>query len=322
MRFFHLLACGLSLPIVVSAQSTSQPAAQQTAPAQQSAPAQTTTVPPLQLHDLPPEPHTPTPEELAAQKAAQTRFAISRLATAQANWGPPDSTPGMSVDLKETGRKTTADGTEITWQLVGKGFTPDMQLTLVRWPLNQSASRVMSGIVVSADGTAVCGSTAPGPEAPTDTAATTATAVPPCTKTTTPGAPITVSGTFAKGEALRVALVATDQKHGAAVSFIPFPIEGQDKGCSIQVILGSKDASLVLIKGQGFKQDSSYTLGTEAFGVKQPLNVAIKQNGSFIGAFLPGTAGHDSGDTVIYYQSPTCTPTVSFHWGKDTYKPE
>jgi len=334
MRFFHLLACGLSLPLIASAcaQSTQQPAPEtvpavqstpaQTAPAQQSAPAQSTTVPPLQLHDLPPEPHTPTPEELAAQKAAQTRFALSRLATAQANWGPPDSTPGMSLELKETGRKATADGTEITWQLVGKGFTPDMQLTLVRWPLNQNASRVMSGIVVSADGTAVCGSNAPGPQAPTDTAAATAAAAPSCAKTMTPGAPITVSGTFARGEALRVALVDSDQKHGAAVSLIPFPIVGEDKGCKIEVILGAKDAELVLIKGQGFKQDSTYTLGTESFGQKKPLNVTINQNGSFIGAFLPGTPNHDTGDTVIYYQSSTCTPTVSFHWGKDAYKPE
>ena len=30
----------------------------------------------------------------------------------------------------------------------------------------------------------------------------------------------------------------------------------------------------------------------------------------------------DTGDTVVYYQSDTCTPTVSFHWGKDSYKPE
>jgi hypothetical protein len=32
--------------------------------------------------------------------------------------------------------------------------------------------------------------------------------------------------------------------------------------------------------------------------------------------------GHDSGDTVIFYQSDTCTPTVSFHWGNGSYKAE
>lgn len=328
MRLFHLLAFGLSLPIVVSAQSTSQPAAQQTAPAQQSAPAQTTPAqstpaPTLQLHDLPAEPHTPTPEEQAAQRAAQIRMAIARLATAQANWGPPNSTPGLSLELKETGRKTTADGTEITWQLIGKGFTPDMQLSLVRWPLNQNATRVMSGIVVDADGTAVCGSNAPGPQAPTNGGAADATAtVPSCSKTLTPGAPVTVSGTFAKGEAVRVALVAADQKHAAAISLVPFPIEGQDKGCSIRVILGSKNAEMVLVVGDGFKQDTTYTLGTESFGDKQPLNVKIDANGHFIGALTPWEPNHDAGDTVVYYQSSTCTPTVAFHWGKDTYKPE
>jgi len=318
MRFVQLLAFGLSLPLVItaSAQSTQQPTAQQTAPAQSSTPT-------LQLRDLPPEPHTPTPEELAAQKAAQVRMALNRLATAQANWGPPASTPGMSLELKETGRKSTPNGTEITWQLIGKGFTPDMQLTLVRWPLNQSVARVMSGIMINAAGTAVCGSAAPGPQSPTDAAAAaTAPLAPPCTKTVTPGIPITITGTVAKGEAVRVALVSADHKHGAAVSLVPFPIEGQDKGCKIQVILGSKDAELVLIEGEGFKQDSTYTLGTETFGKRQPLDVIINQQGRFIGALTPWVPDHDTGDTVVYYQSSTCTPTVSFHWGKDTYKPE
>ncbi len=324
MRLFHLLACGLSLPIVVSAlaQSTQQPAAQPAAPAQSTTPAQST-APTLQLRDLPPEPHTPTPEELAAQKAAQMRMALTRLATAQANWGPPASTPGISLELKETGRKSTPDGTEITWQLAGKGFTPDMQLTLVRWPLNQNITSVMSGIMINADGTAVCSSAASGPQSPTDAAAAaTEPLAPSCTKTMAPGTPITITSTVAKGEAVRVALVTTDRKRGAAVSLVPFPIEGQDKGCKIQVILGSKDADLVLIEGEGFKQDPTYTLGSESFGNKRPLDVTINQQGRFIGALTPWVPDHDTGDTVVYYQSSTCTPTVSFRWGKDTYKPE
>jgi len=337
-----LVACSLSLPLLavsVFAQSTQQPAAPATPPvatgemeqttssqttnsSQQTAPAQQTTVPPLQLHDLSPEPHTPTPEELAEQKAARLRMAIERLASMQANWGPPESAPGMSIALKETGRTKSAAGTAISYQITGKGFTPDMQLTLLRWPLDQTITKVMSGIVMNAEGVAVCGIAAPGPTAPTDAAPSATGQAPSCTKIMASGTPITITTTAAQGEAIRVALVATDRKHGAAVSLVPFPIEGTSNGCKIQVILGAKDGALVLIEGEGFKQDKTYTLGTESFGEKRPLNANIDAQGHFIAALTPASPGHDSGDTVAYYQSSSCTPTVSFHWGKDSYKAE
>lgn len=347
MSFRHLLACGLALPLSLFAvaQSTQQAApassstpgqqAPQTAPAQQapaapqSAPAQKNNVPPLQLHNLPPADHTPTPQELEQQKVARMRIALTNLARAQANWGPPESTPGMSLALKETGRTKNASGaTEITYQITGKGFTPDMQLTLLRWPLNEKAARVMSGIEMNASGTAVCGVPAPGPAAPTDAAGAAAQKngnaepAPPCIRTMKPGTPISITATAAKGEPIRVALVAADRKHGAAVTMVPFPIEATDRGCKISVILGAKDAELVLVEGEGFHNDPKYTLGTESYGEKHPLNVKVSEKGRFVAAVTPWAPHHDVGDTVVYYQSSTCTPTVSLHWGKNSYKPE
>jgi hypothetical protein len=337
MRLCHFVAAGLSLPLFVVpvfAQSTQQPAgstaqqpapsvAEQTTPEQQSTPSQQAAPAPLQLHDLSPEPHTPTPQELAAQKAERLRMALTRLADMQANWGPPESAPGMSLELKETARSTTAAGTEITYQMTSKGFTPDMQLTLVRWPLGQKITEVMSGIVMNAAGTAVCGIAAPGPPAPTDSSpSAAANQAPSCTKLMKPGTPIAITTTAAKGEAVRVALIAADHKHGAAVSLVPFPIEAASNGCRLQVILGSRDAGLVLIEGDGFKQDKTYTLGTETFGEKHAVIATIDPKGHFAAALTPWVPGHDTGDTVIYYQSTTCTPTISFHWGKGTYKPE
>lgn len=323
MRLRYLLACGLGLPLFVPA-FAQQSAQQPTSPAtqQQSAPAQNA-APPLQLHDLAPEPHTLTPQELQAQKEARLRMELINVARAQARWGPADSTAGMSLNLKEIGRRKSAAGIEITYQITGTGFTPDMQLTLLRWPLNQPVQKVMSGIVVDAQGSAVCGIAAPGPAAPTDsTTASSAAAAPSCTKTMKPGTPITITTTAARGEAVRVALIANDRKHGAAVSYVPFPMEGSDRGCKLQVILGSKDAELVLVEGQGFKHDATYTLGTESFGQKRPLRVAINPKGSFTAALTPWAPNRTVGDTVVYYQSSSCTPTVDIHWGKGTYKPE
>ena len=122
-----------------SAQQQSAPATQNAAPAAPQAP-----VAPLKLENLPPDPHTPTPEEQAAAAAERTRAQIVRLATSQANWGPPSSTPGVVLTLKETGRTKTDAGTQITYRLMGTGFTPEMRLTMLRWPLNQRVMPVMN----------------------------------------------------------------------------------------------------------------------------------------------------------------------------------
>lgn len=238
-------------------------------------------------------------------QAERVRAQIQRLAAAQNSWSTANSAPGMALALKEMGRAKAADGTtEITYRITGTGFTPDMKLTLVRWPLNQHVTPLMDGVVIDSTGTAVCG----GPEAGS------------CGKTMAANAPVELKVTAAKGEAVRVALVASDRKHGAAASVVPFPITGEDRGCKLQLLLGTKNAELVLIEGDGFNPNVAYTVGSESFGQKETLNAKPNANGHFVAAMTPWINGHDSGDTVIYYQSPACTPTVSFHWGKDTYK--
>lgn len=337
MRFCYRAATGLSLSLLAVAlfaqssqqQSTTAPTptaptqqAEQTTESQQASPSPAPKGPvaPLVLHNIAPDAHTPTPAELQAQKQARIRMALSRLASTQANWGKPMSAPGMSLTLKQIDRKQTPTGTELSYHLIGTGFTPDMQLTLLRWPLDHQIESVMSGIVVNADGTAVCGIAAPGPSAPTDAHPVATTKVPSCTRTMKPGTPITITTTVAKGEAIRVALVATDQKHGAAGNIIPFPIEGQDRGCKLDVVLGSKNADLVLVEGYGFMHDKTYTLGSESYSTKQDLNAVINPEGHFVTALLPMIPGHTNGNTVVYYQSSTCTPTVSFDWGPGAYK--
>ena len=340
MRFFSVLFAGgavASLCLSSLAQTadrgaqTSQQQTSQTSQQQTAAP-----VAPLKLENLPPDPHTPTQEELAAEAVARQRAQVVRVAAAQANWGPKASTPGMALAMKETARTKTDSGTQVTYRLTGTGFAPGSKLTLLRWPLNQNVTAVMDGIVLDASGMAVCGppaaslntgANAPGTPAngtntPASTPAASATKVDPCTKTVAANAPVEITTTAAKGEAVRVALVAEDKKSGAAASAVPFPLTGEDKGCKLHVLLGSKDAELVLIEGDGFKQGEGFTIGTETFGVKGTLGAKPDAQGHFVAAMTPWVQGHDSGDTVIFYQSDACTPTLSFHWGKGSYKAE
>jgi hypothetical protein len=198
-------------------------------------------------------------------------------------------------------------------------------MTLLRWMLNQNAlTPVMDGIVIDASGTAVCGEPLPTlsskPDAPAGSPEKAAVAE--CSKSMQVNAPVEITTTAAKGEAVRVALVADDKKGGAATSAVPFPLEGENKGCKLAVLLGSRDAELVLIEGDGFKANDNFTLGAETFGEKQTLGTKPDAQGHFVAAITPYVQGHDSGDTVVFYQSDTCTPTLSFHWGKGSYKVE
>ena len=137
-----------------------------------------------------------------------------------------------------------------------------------------------------------------------------------------PNAPLEITTTAAKGESVRVGVLTDDRKSGGATSTVPFPIVGENNGCKLQVVLGSKDAELVLIQGDGFKPDETFSAGTETFGQKTSLAAKPDAQGHFVAAMTPFVQGHDSGDTVVFYQSSSCTPTVSFHWGKGTYQPE
>src|SRR5579862_7702298 len=258
MRFFSVLfAGGVAASLCLSSFSQTADQGSQAQPQQApaaAAPAAPSSTPQLKLENLPPDPHTPTAEEEAQQAAERQRAQITRVAMSMANWGPKASSPGVTLTLKETGRDKGAAGTLITYRLTATGFAPGTRLNLLRWPLNQAVGPVMGGIVIDASGTAVCGEPAAGASAPAadpdapKTAADTQTgqgkaaapAIAPCTKTMKANAPVEITTAVAKGEAIRVALVAEDRKSGAAASVVPFPLVGEDKGCKLQILLGSK----------------------------------------------------------------------------------
>jgi hypothetical protein len=366
-----LAACSLAAVVGASSLAQSAPSQPQNPAPVPSAPAPAQ--PTLQLHDLPPEPHTPTPAEIEQRRQQQLLNAAVRLATMQAHWGPDMNSPGLSLTLTERSRTKTPDGTRITYQVTGTGFSPDDNLALVRWPLNAEARPVMTGIHFNAQGVAVCGETAPAqpapapstppasgasPQAPAPPSGLTAApapqpgsapqvasptqafaSTPGCWQTMQQQQPVEIQTTAAAGEAIRIAVMSADRKHGAAASSIPFPIASTDKGCSLQVIIGMKDAGLVLIDGSGFPPNTPLTLDATTGDNLRPLHPRANAEGRIVVPLLTGAKGQASGDTTIRFAglnrqptldtpkddaqpAPDCAPAVTFHWGDGTYKIE
>lgn len=259
------------------------------------------------------------------------------------------STPGISIQLVEAGRAKAADGaTQVTYRISGSGFSPNEKLTLVRWPLDAAADRVMSGIGFNAQGIAVCadepsasGGTFPAPSLSAPAPHVAEQPAPPpapgCAKTMQTGQPLQIQATAAAGEAIRVALVSSDRRQGAATSAVPFPIAAADHGCRLQVLLGMKDAGMVLVEGSGFPPDTGLRLSTVTGSQTRNLSSKTNAQGRTIFAVMPSAGGQTTGETTVRYDGmirmpslsdadkaatpdSACSPSVTFHWGQGTYK--
>jgi hypothetical protein len=362
-----LAACGLAAAFCIAsvAQSTSPQPQQnpQTQPAQPSAPT-------LQLRDLPPDPHTPTAAEAEQQRQQAVLNAAMRLATIEAHWGPEMNTRGLSIALTETGRTKTPEGMKITYRITGSGFAADDRMMLVRWALNTEAHPVMGGINFDAKGVAICSDTAPTPASTSDAADQSAAAQnaaalsaaahnaapaapapkaanappaytppPSCAATMQPQQPVEIQVTAAPGEAVRVAMLSPDRKRGAAVSAIPFPIAMADKGCKLEVILGVKDAALVLVDGSGFPPNTPLKLEAITGDDTRTLHPQTSADGRMVVPLLAGVKGKTAGETTVRFAGvnraptldtskeaaqpdPDCAPSVHFAWGDGSYKVE
>ena len=315
--------------------------------------------PPLQLQNLPAQEHTLTPAEQAQVKREQAYQAAMRVANLTARWGPGISTPGVSVTLVQTARaKNAAGATQFTYQIAGAGFRAGETLNLVRWPLSEGVQTVMSGLVLNAQGVAVCGASSPpgttGQAAtpPSSSSAATAPqpgsapAAPSCAKTMKPNQPVEIQATAAPGEAIRVALIGEDHKNGAATQVIPFPIANTDKSCSLQVLLGMHDADMVVVEGSGLPPSSTVKIVTVTGTQTHNLNAKTDRGGKLAMIVVPGVAGQTSGTTTVRYagvvapaassssaaapaasaaSAPAdagCSPAVTFRWGAGSYQPQ
>ena len=235
---------------------------------------------------------------------AKAKQEASHLASIQKNWGPTMNSPGAAITLKEMSRQNMNGPTGITYRLFATGMPKDKLYSLVTVSFDLRPVTNLQGITLDDLGVAICAGSRP------DT----------CGDAAKPNDPIDLIILAAKGESKRFGLISSDGQNKAFVSVTPFPIEGKDRGCSVDVTLLLAHGEAVLIHGADFQPNVSVNVATQSENEKAGGDLTADSNGELYYIELPYVKGKTDGKTRVTLTSKTCAPSVSYQWGKDTYR--
>ena len=227
-----------------------------------------------------------------------------KLLGQQYAWDQSGALAVTRLIFKEKSRKKTDQGTVLTYDVSAPGLPTDQHYTLVAWPLNRGIAPVRSGISLTADGKLTC------------TGKTQADCKPEADPI------INISVQAARGEPKRFGLISDDQKVKALGTIVPFPIIGKDAGCALEVLMGTPDGDVAMVKGSGFAPNTSVPISSDSAGEVVTGIWKVDDKGNLMSSVLPQVRGKTSGDTTILVKAPGCSPKVTFHWGKDSYRVE
>lgn len=236
------------------------------------------------------------------QEVAQAQQGASRLANIQRNWGPKMNSPGASIILKETSRKSTGRQTVVFYRIMTLGMPKDELYQLVLTSFDLQPKLIQWGISLNESGQAVCSGRSGA-----------------CGDPAKPDDPIDLGLVAAKGEPKRFSLVSADGQVKAFAYVVPFPIVGTDRGCSIEEVLLLQNAEAVLIQGSGFAANSAVDMKAKSETEQQEATLRADSSGGVFTVLLPCVKGKTDGTGKVTFASQTCSPTLTYHWGLHSF---
>ena len=235
----------------------------------------------------------------------EQQMELARKLLAQQYAWDQGATSGVTrLVFKERERKKTDQGTVITYDVSAPGLPTDLHYTLMGWPLNRGVEPIRGGITLTADGRLTCTGKTPAD----------------CKPEADPI--ISFSVQAARGEPKRFVLISDDKKAKSLGTVVAFPIIGKDAGCSLEVLLGTPDGQIVMVKGSGFAPNTSVPISSDSAGEVVNGVWKIDEKGNLMSSVFPQVRGKTSGETTIVVKAPGCSPKVTFRWGKDSYHAE
>lgn len=207
---------------------------------------------------------------------------------------PKISTPEASIEVRKVARR----GPIVQYHLFVHGLPTDRLYQSQNWPINRAEPAVtMEGISIGKDGILMCAGRTKEQ----------------CGSPSQKDDPIEFTFQAAKGEPYRLAFVSGDSR--VATVIVPDPIEGKDRGCTLNLVRLLPKFELAYLSGEGFPANTEVQFHIESYGEKHQLNKRTDESGKFGFALLPNVSGHDKGTTSIKTFGKQCSPSLKFDWG-------
>jgi hypothetical protein len=234
-------------------------------------------------------------QDITQEQAAQ--FAQNLIRQHEA-WRSKLSTPGASIQAKESGRENGY----VHYRLYVTGLPADKLYTVLAWPVTQAKpSQQFEGVSLGKDGLVSCTGRLPDECSDPDPSPMDHGAV-----------------DFAfhpvKGEPFRLAVVNGDSR--ATIIVVPDPIASKDKGCSLEVVRLMPAFELAFFTGRGYPPNAEVTFDAESYGEKHEVKTKSDSDGAIHFAIMPAVAGHSGGTARIAATEMVCAPKLKFDWGK------
>lgn len=225
------------------------------------------------------------------EAGAGAQQSVSRLASIQTNWGSKMNSPGASVTVKETSRKSTGRQTVVFYRILTSGMPKDKTYSLVTTPFNLQSMVATNGVTLDDSGQAM-----------------------------TSGSPLDLGVVAAKGEPKRFSLVSDDGQSKVFFYVTPFPVRGANRGCTVEETLLLQHAEAVLIQGSGFPPNSTIHVRASSEKELQESDLKADDSGDVSTVFLPFVKGKTDGTGTVTLSSQTCSPSLKYRWGLHSYQ--
>lgn len=218
----------------------------------------------------------------------------------ESKWGT--GSPGVELRAVEGPRSHDAGGTVLVYNLVGKGFPPDLKYSLWGWIPGHKPQKAIEGVSFDKRGVVVC-SGKPGS----------------CTGQGLDD-PINIKTTAVLGEPKRFAVVSDDGRVAGFAEAVPFPIQATDKSCKLSVVRQSPLAEMVLVRATGFVPYEMLNVSGHIGGLDSIHSPTVTPEGTWQALIGTKAPGQNSGTAMIKVTGQQCTVSISFNWGEGSAK--
>jgi len=210
------------------------------------------------------------------------------------------STPGIRVELREVFRKRENGQLGVQYHVFVSGAPSGQTYTVMEWPVTQAKPTPSTeGVTLGKDGIVMCAGRTPDE----------------CGNSEKPDDPIEFTYLPAKGEPYRMGLVSADGRTKAFWAVVPDPVQGKDRGCSVEAIRLMPRWEIAMLRVRGFRPSEQVTMSTKSYGESHDARVTVDAEGGFTTAVVRFVTGKSAGRTDVKLLGASCSPSVSFEWG-------